>query len=292
VEQPIPFELNKYLTWCAGVSVEEYANSYSDYGPGFWISVYRVEKLARKTKPLVIPSTKYPYVNESIHFSDDEERYLLPVNYYGDPPYLLEHSIIFLRCKIDMPHSVDDLSYGIVHFFTSMDEASAYQRKEATVRPVYSINVTDCSRQACTKNYNITRDSFYFPVYSTRANSEYQITVNFTIQALQYVDPSNLSSAVNVANFSMNSSGEIPLRHSTVVLVYAHPPDDTTYKRLAHLNFSCIPNYAVRVPVYVLPLIVVLVVCFCWWHVRKCKNRRQADTDLFPTERTPLINSV
>ena len=296
VNETIPFQLQHFKTWCGGALAKEYVGGPADFPPGFDISAYLVDGLALKTEHYEIPSTRYPYINETIDFSNNEDHYLLPINYYQSPPYLLEGSVVSLQCKINMPDSIDKLSYAVIHFFDSVDDAVKYQHSgKFSKSPVHSIAITDCATATCTVNYTITKNSFYFPVLSTKANSEYQITVNFTFDVYSYVDPSTLPSAVNVANFSKNSSGEIPLHHSKVILLYAHPPNATAYERLAHLHFSCVPHYAVQVPVYLALFLLeaVMVGVYCCWCINKHKKRRRqsTDTEIPPTmcETTPLL---
>ena len=278
VEQTTPFQIGTFsrMSWCDGVLASEYTVEFSDFVPGFNISVYLVSDSDIKTENITIPSSEYPYVEEHIDFSNDEEHYLLPLNYYQNPPFLLDGSVMKLRCTIDMPNSADDLSYAVIYFFNSMDDAVAYQQWKGSSKPVHSINVTECAKETCTKSYDVIKKSFYFPVLSTKADSEYQITVNFTFDVKRYVNPSTLPSAVNVANFSKSSSGEIPFHDSKAVLLYAHPPNATAYERLAHLHFSCVPHYTVQVPVYLVGIVleaVLLGVYCCWWY-RKCKKTR------------------
>ena len=302
VEQTIPFQLKSFSTWCGGASALEYTVEPTDFISGFDISAYSVDSLAIKTEHYLILSTRYPYINETIEFHDVEDHYFLPINYYMNPPYLLEGSVVSLRCKIDLPENVDVVYYAIIHFFDSMDDAVKYQQHGVSNKPpVHSINITDCAAAICTKNYTIAKNSFYFPVLSSKSDSSYQVTINFTFEVYSYVDPSTLPSAVNVANFSKNSSGKIPLHHSKVILLYAHPPNATAYERLAHLHFSCVPHYALQVPLYSVfflsELAVLGLYCFCW--CRKCRRNRHrpADAEILrtiinetdPDERTPLL---
>jgi hypothetical protein len=297
VEQTIPFQLNAFSAWCDGALAEEYTEYASDFMPGFEISAYFVDDSALKTNRSTIPSRKYPYINESIGFN--EGRYLMPVNYYGNPPYLLEGSIISLECKIYVPESVDDISYAIVHFFDSRDKAVSYQQWEGSSVPIYSIDVKDCVKAICAKKYNITKSSFYFPVFSTKADSKYHITVNFAFEVIYYIDPSNLPSAVNFANISKNSSARIPFRPSKVLLLYAHPPSDNDYRRLAHVKFSCVRHYAVIVPVLVVLVILeaagLVAYFYCCIYVKNRKKNysqpRETEIPQTLSEDAPLINS-
>ena len=283
VEQAIPFQLKSFSTlrWCSGVSVLEYTVEPTDFFPGFDIAVYLVDTLNLKTEHNIIPSTRYPYINETIGYKNNKDYYLLPNNYYQNPPYLLDSSVVSLRCKIDLPQTINNLSYAIIHFFDSIEDATRYQHGASSKSPVHSINIIDCVAAICTKNYTIAKNSFYFPVLTTKSDSTYQITVNFTFEVYSYVDPSTLPSAVNVANFSKNSSGEIPLHNSKVVLLYAHPPNATAYERLAHLHVSCVSNYVVRVPVYLVfsILVVLLLQLYCGCCYRKWRRNHLQPAD-------------
>ena len=294
VEKAVPFQLKRFsiLRWCSGVSVLEYTVEPTDFFPGFDVAVYLVDTLNLKPEHNTIPSTRYPYTDETIGYNS-KDRYLLPNNYYQNPPYLLDTSVVSLRCKIDLPQTINNLSYANIHFFDSIGDATKYQHGASSKSPVHSISITDCVAAICTKNYTIAKNSFYFPVLSTKSSDSttYQITVNFTFEVYSYVDPSTLPSAVNVANFSKKSSGEIPLHHSKVILLYAHPPNATAYERLAHLHFSCVPHYAVRVPVYLVLFLLgaVVVGLYCYYFNRKWRRNCLQPADA--GERTSLINN-
>lgn len=293
VEQTIPFQLSSFSTWCGAISATEYTVDFSDFDPGFEISAYLVGTTALKTEHITIPSSKYPYIDEPIE--PDEQRYLLPINYYADPPYLLGGSIVSLRLKIDMPESVDALSYAVVNIFISRDEAVKYEQGKLSTKSQFDfINVTECAKSVCTNNYTIVEDSFYFFVFSSKADSDFLITANFTFEVFRYVDPSTLPSALNVANISKNFSGSIPFHPSKTVLLYVNPPNVSAYERLAHVNFTCLPRYELQVPVYMVVFILegaglVLYGC-CFWGKRCRRNRQRTIDTESPSETNPLIN--
>ena len=269
-----------------------------DYGPGFNISAYLLDNSASALNidRDTVTSDHYPFGNRSIDYSNDEVRTLLPLDYYVNPLPLLTGSVISLRSRIYMPQSTDNLSYAVVSFFDSLDEATSYQlMKTSAKKRVHFMNITNCTKSACTWNYTVCKNSILFPVLATKADSDFKITINFSFEVVHYVNPSSLKNVST--SFSMDSSGEIPLHPSKLILLYAHLPnrDPELYERLAYLRFICLPQYSVLVAILVALAILevfILISCYCYCF-KKCRvitcKRWYVKAYQPMSERTPLL---
>lgn len=249
------------VPWCKGMYVSETTIGFSDNPDGLSVSAFLVDNSNIITGNVtILPNTKYGEVNRSIDDGSDE-RYLIPLDYYGNPLYLLKGSTITLHTRIYIPVSADQLKFAFVYFFDSYDEAVKYEEGKASSKNlVHRINVTQCTEITCSYSYTVHKDSFYFFVLSSGAYSSFNITTNFTFNVLYYA---NSYSHSNVVNISVNESGYMDFDKSKTILFYTHPSSDNESLLLGHLNFELSRREVLQIPVIVVsivPFTICLVV--------------------------------
>lgn len=294
--QTISFDPGWHIPFCNGVYIEENVISYSDNRDGLTVTGYSVDN--PNVENVTIPSTEYRGWNQSIE--DGSRHYPIPLNYFSYPLYLLKNSIIFLQAKIDLLESkADKINSVVVHFFDSREEAARFQLTGSYKKSscVHQVDITECIHMTCTYNITVTKDSFYFFMLNSSADSEYLVTTNFTFHVVRYAYPFPAHS--NVTQIDLNTTGFIPFHSTKKILLFTHPPPDRGGIKIGHLNFTTHTSFSKPLSVIALILsplmflisfvIILGLVLYCCRKIRRRPNSVELEAQV--GERAPLLDS-
>lgn len=156
---------------------------------------------------------------------------------------MLKSLTVYTSYEILMPGDAGAVFCAVVNIFDSRKEAILYQQGKVSAKnQVGFIDVAKCITIVCTMYYAVEKDSFYFFVLTSKANSKLIIMTDFTFELFQY-DSSSLSSGSNVVNISSNVSEFISFHRSRTILLYVYLINNSFHDQVAYLSFSCSNPY-------------------------------------------------
>ena len=238
--------------FCKYLSIEMTVNKFVD-NKDLNVTVFTIDNSDVRTDNVTETSKKYNGGKNQTFFAG---RDIVPTNYFNHPQNLHKGSVIDLHSRIYLD-SGGDLDTPInITYFKSREHAIDFLDGGSDEMAVHRVNITNCTHHSCNDSYFVEDDleAFYFFVISSDIDAAIQAITDFIFYVIRYTNNYTDPNVKEVVHINVNKSGSVSLDPSSVILVYGHPPNDSSARDIGHLTFTAHTGYS-----RLLPLALVLV---------------------------------
>ena len=291
------------------------AGGITSYDPGWWaqrfcrqlsIEVTYNENVDNKDLNITVFSMNSSDVKTDImtkkHYNNNQTffagRDIVPTNYFNHPQNLHKGSTIDLYSRIHVDNGGDLDSPVYITYFKSRDQAIDFMNGGSDKTAVHLVDITKCTHYCRNDSYFVDDDleAFYFFIISLDIDAAIQVTTGFTFYVAYYTRNYTDPNVKEVVHVNVNKSGSVSLDPSSVILIYAHPPNDSNSRDIGHLTFTAHSHRWPLTLIILIPILSVLnVLCLSLYITYMCRRRcldQSRHKSAHAGENTPLLTPI